>query len=148
MVDEKQRQILLKFAVAILSVMIIFVCYSYVLPRTEVEMDTVYHSSYSGLFVQSKISNTGTKEITNLKVKSSVWNETEMLVTETNYPGILESKQSVKIPFLVFNGPHADEYNLIIVLEFKDGEGKQKLIYSYKIADYGNLAWHEQYFNF
>ena len=148
MVDEKQRQILLKFAVAILSVMIIFVCYSYVLPRTEIEMDTVYHSSYSGLFVQSKISNTGTKEITNLKVKSSVWNETEMLVTETNYPGILESKQSVKIPFLVFNGPHADEYNLIIVLEFKDGEGKQKLIYSYKIADYGNLAWHEQYFNF
>ena len=148
MVDQKQRQILLKFAVAILSVMIIFVCYSYVLPRTEIEMDTVYHSSYSGLFVQSKISNTGTKEITNLKVKSSVWNETEMLVTETNYPGILESKQSVKIPFLVFNGPHADEYNLIIVLEFKDGEGKQKLIYSYKIADYGNLAWHEQYFNF
>ena len=148
MVDQKQRQIILKFAVAILSVMIIFVCYSYVLPRTEVEMDTVYHSSYSGLFVQSKISNTGTKEITNLKVKSSVWNETEMLVTETNYPGILESKQSVKIPFLVFNGPHADEYNLIIVLEFKDGEGKQKLIYSYKIADYGNLAWHEQYFNF
>ena len=148
MVDQKQRQIILKFAVAILSVMIIFVCYSYVLPRTEIEMDTVYHSSYSGLFVQSKISNTGTKEITNLKVKSSVWNETEMLVTETNYPGILESKQSVKIPFLVFNGPHADEYNLIIVLEFKDGEGKQKLIYSYKIADYGNLAWHEQYFNF
>ena len=148
MVDQKQRQIILKFAVAILSVMIIFVCYSYVLPRTEIEMDTVYHSSYSGLFVQSKISNTGTKEITDLKVKSSVWNETEMLVTETNYPGILESKQSVKIPFLVFNGPHADEYNLIIVLEFKDEEGKQKLIYSYKIADYGNLAWHEQYFNF
>ena len=41
-----------------------------------------------------------------------------MLVTETNYPGILEAKQSVKIPFLVFNGPHADEYDLIIVLEF------------------------------
>ena len=148
MVDDKQKQILLKFAVAILSVMIIFVCYSYALPRTEIEMDTVYHSSYSGLFVQSKISNTGTKEITDLKVKSSVWNETEMLVTETNYPGILEAKQSVKIPFLVFNGPHADEYNLIIVLEFKDEEGKQKLIYSYEIADYGNLAWHEQYFNF
>ena len=63
MVDEKQRLILLKFAVAILSVIVIFVCYSYALPRTEIEMDTVYHSSYSGLFVQSKISNTGTKAV-------------------------------------------------------------------------------------
>ena len=46
MVDDKQKQILLKFAVAILSVMVIFVCYSYALPRTEIEMDTVYHSSF------------------------------------------------------------------------------------------------------
>ena len=124
----QQRKIIAKFAVVIVSVLLILLCYSYFLPRTEVEIDTVYHSSYSGLFVQSKISNTGTKEITDLKVKSSVWNETEMLVTETNYPGILEAKQSVKIPFLVFNGPHADEYNLIIVLEFEDKEGKQKII--------------------
>ena len=29
-------------------------------------------SSYSGLFVQSKVSNTGTKEITDLKVKLAV----------------------------------------------------------------------------
>ena len=145
--SKEQKRVLVKTITILLALFLIFICYSYVIPRTEVEIDTVYHSSYSGLFVQSKISNTGTKEITDLKVKSSVWNETEMLVTETNYPGILEAKQSVKIPFLVFNGPHADEYNLIIILEFKDEEGKQKLIYSYEIADYGNLAWHEQYFN-
>ena len=148
MIKGEQREIIIKFAVAILSVMVIFVCYSYILPRTEIEMDTVYHSSYSGLFIQSKISNTGTKEITDLKVKSSIWNGTEMLETETHYPGILNAKQSVKIPYLVFDGPHADEYNLVIIVEFKEHEEKQTLIYSYKIADYGNLAWHEQYFNF
>jgi len=148
MIKGEQREIIIKFAAAILSVIIIFVCYSYILPRTEIEMDTVYHSSYSGLFIQSKISNTGTKEITDLKVKSSVWNGTEMLETETHYPGILNAKQSVKIPYLVFDGPHADEYNLVIIVEFKEHEEKQTLIYSYKIADYGNLAWHEQYFNF
>ena len=148
MIKGEQREIIIKFAVAILSVIVIFVCYSYILPRTEIEMDTVYHSSYSGLFIQSKISNTGTKEITDLKVKSSIWNGTEMLGTETHYPGILNTKQSVKIPYLVFDGPHADEYNLVIIVEFKEHEEKQTLIYSYKIADYGNLAWHERYFNF
>ena len=148
MIKGEQREIIVKFAVAIISVIIIFVCYSYILPRTEIEMDTVYHSSYSGLFIQSKISNTGTKEITDLKVKSSIWNGTEMLETETHYPGILNAKQSVKIPYLVFDGPHADEYNLVIIVEFKEDKEKQTLIYSYKIADYGNLAWHEQYFNF
>ena len=148
MVEEKQKEIIMKFAAAIISVIFIFICYSYVLPRTEIEMDTVYHSSYSGLFVQSKITNSGTKEITDLKIKSSIWNGTQMMKSETNYPGILKAKQSVKIPFLVFDGAHADEYDLIINLEFKEGNDKQKIIYSYKIADYGNLAWHEQYFSF
>ena len=67
------------------------------LPRTEIEIDTVFHSSYSGLFVQSRISNMGTEEITDLKVKISVWNGTEMLETDTHYPGILSAKQSVKL---------------------------------------------------
>ena len=147
MIKGEQREIVTKFAVAILSIIVIFVCYSYILPRTEIEMDTVYHSSYSGLFIQSKINNVGTKEITDLKVKNSIWNGTEMLETETHYPGILNAKQSVKIPYLIFDGPHADEYNLVIIIEFKEQEEKQTLIYNYKIADYGNLAWHEQYFN-
>ena len=98
----QQRKIIVKFGVGIMALLLVFVCYSYVIPRTEVEIDTVYHSSYSALFVQSKVSNTGTKQITNLKIKSSVWNGTEMLETDTHYPGILNAKQSVKLPPLIF----------------------------------------------
>ncbi len=144
----QQRKIIAKFAVVIVSVLLILLCYSYFLPRTEVEIDTVYHSSYSGLFVQSKISNTGTKEITNLKVKLTVWNSTDLLQSETHYPGALNAKQIVKLPVLIFDGPHADSYELIISMEFNSDEGKQVLNYNYKIADYGNLAWHDQYFSF
>ncbi|MBJ35161.1 MAG: hypothetical protein CMB62_00905 [Euryarchaeota archaeon] len=144
----EQRKIIAKFAVVIVSVLLILICYSYLLPRTEVEIDTVYHSSYSGLFVQSKVSNTGTKEITDLKVKLTVWNSTELLESETHYPGVLNAKQSVKLPVLIFDGPHADSYELIISMEFNSDEGKQVLNYNYKIADYGNLAWHDQYFSF
>ena len=144
----EQRKIIAKFAVVIVSVLLILICYSYLLPRTEVEIDTVYHSSYSGLFVQSKVSNTGTKEITDLKVKLAVWNSTELLESETHYPGVLNAKQSVKLPVLIFDGPHADSYELIISMEFNSDEGKQVLNYNYKIADYGNLAWHDQYFSF
>ena len=144
----EQRKIIAKFAVVIVSVLLILICYSYLLPRTEVEIDTVYHSSYSGLFVQSKISNTGTKEITDLKVKLAVWNSTDLLQSETHYPGVLNAKQSVKLPVLIFDGPHADSYELIISMEFNSDEGKQFLNYNYKIADYGNLAWHDQYFSF
>ena len=141
----QQRKIIVKFGVGIMALLLVFVCYSYVIPRTEVEIDTVYHSSYSALFVQSKVSNTGTKQITNLKIKSSVWNGTEMLETDTHYPGILNAKQSVKLPPLIFDGPHSDSYELLINLEFIiDGE-KQILAYNYEIADYGNLAWHDQY---
>ena len=104
----EQRKIIAKFAVVIVAVLLILLCYSYFLPRTEVEIDTVYHSSYSGLFVQSKISNTGTKEITDLKVKLAVWNSTDLLQSETHYPGVLNAKQSVKLPVLIFDGPHAD----------------------------------------
>ena len=144
----QQRKIIVKFGVGIMALLLIFVCYSYVIPRTEVEIDTVYHSSYSALFVQSKVSNTGTKQITNLKIKSSVWNGTEMLETDTHYPGILNAKQSVKLPPLIFDGPHSDSYELLINLEFIiDGE-KQILAYNYEIADYGNLAWHDQYMSF
>ena len=131
-----------------MALLLVFVCYSYVIPRTEVEIDTVYHSSYSALFVQSKISNTGTKQISNLKIKSSVWNGTEMLETDTHYPGVLNAKQSVKLQPLIFDGPHSDSYELLINLEFIiDGE-KQTLTYNYEIADYGNLAWHDQYMSF
>tara|TARA_B100000959_G_scaffold286295_1_gene364302 strand:+ start:671 stop:1117 length:447 start_codon:yes stop_codon:yes gene_type:complete len=144
----EQRKIVAKFAVVIVSIILVLLCYSYLLPRTEVEIDTVYHSSYSGLFVQSKVSNTGTKEITDLKVKLAVWNSTELLQTETHYPGVLNAKQSVKLPVLIFDGPHADSYELIISVEFNSEEGKQVLNYNYKIADYGNLAWHDQYFSF
>ena len=144
----QQRKIIVKFGVGIMALLLVFVCYSYVIPRTEVEIDTVYHSSYSALFVQSKISNTGTKQITNLKIKSSVWNGTEMLETDTHYPGVLNAKQSVKLPPLIFDGPHSDSYELLINLEFIiDGE-KQILDYNYEIADYGNLAWHDQYMSF
>ena len=145
---HQQRKIIVKFGVGIMDLILVFVCYSYVIPRTEVEIDTVYHSSYSALFVQSKVSNTGTKQITNLKIKSSVWNGTEMLETDTHYPGILNAKQSVKLPPLIFDGPHSDSYELLINLEFIiDGE-KQILAYNYEIADYGNLAWHDQYMSF
>jgi hypothetical protein len=144
----QQRKVIIKFGVGIMALLLVFVCYSYVIPRTEVEIDTVYHSSYSALFVQSKISNTGTKQISNLKIKSSVWNGTEMLETDTHYPGVLNAKQSVKLPPLIFDGPHSDSYELLINLEFIiDGE-KQTLAYNYEIADYGNLAWHDQYMSF
>jgi len=144
----EQRKIIAKFAVVIVAVLLVLLCYSYFLPRTEVEIDTVYHSSYSGLFVQSKVSNTGTKEIIDLKVKLAVWNSTELLQSETHYPGVLNAKQSVKLPVLIFDGPHADSYELIISMEFNSEEGKQILNYNYKIADYGNLAWHDQYLVF
>ena len=144
----QQRKVIIKFGVGIMALLLVFVCYSYVIPRTEVEIDTVYHSSYSALFVQSKVSNTGTKQISNLKIKSSVWNGTEMLETDTHYPGVLNAKQSVKLPPLIFDGPHSDSYELLINLEFIiDGE-KQTLAYNYEIADYGNLAWHDQYMSF
>jgi len=144
----QQQKVIIKFGVGIMALLLVFVCYSYVIPRTEVEIDTVYHSSYSALFVQSKISNTGTKQISNLKIKSSVWNGTEMLETDTHYPGVLNAKQSVKLPPLIFDGPHSDSYELLINLEFIiDGE-KQTLAYNYEIANYGNLAWHDQYMSF
>jgi len=144
----QQQKVIVKFGVGIMALLLIFVCYSYVIPRTEVEIDTVYHSSYSALFVQSKISNTGTKQISDFKVKLSVWNGTEMLESDSHYPGILNAKQSVKLPPLIFDGPHSDSYELLINVEFIiDGE-KQTLDYNYEIADYGNLAWHDQYVSF
>ena len=144
----QQRKVIIKFGVGIMALLLVFVCYSYIIPRTEVEIDTVYHSSYSALFVQSKISNTGTNQISNLKIKSSVWNGTEMLETDTHYPGVLNAKQSVKLPPLIFDGPHSDSYELLINLEFIIDGKKQTLAYNYEIADYGNLAWHDQYMSF
>ena len=144
----QQQKIIVKFGIGIIALLLIFVCYSYIIPRTEVEIDTVYHSSYSALFVQSKISNTGTEQISDLKVKSSVWNRTEMLESDAHYPGVLNAKQSVKLPPLIFDGPHSDSYELLINLEFIINGEKQTLTYNYKIADYGNLAWHDQYMSF
>ena len=53
--NQEQKKIIGKFFVSILALLLIIMCYSYAIPRTEVEIDTVYHSSYSALFVQSKM---------------------------------------------------------------------------------------------
>ena len=70
---KEQKRVLVKTGTIILALFLIFICYSYVIPRTEIEIDTVYHSSYSALFVQSKINNAGTQEITDLKIKGTIW---------------------------------------------------------------------------
>ena len=50
--SKEQKRVLVKTGTVVLALFLIFICYSYVIPRTEVEIDTVYHSSYSALFVQ------------------------------------------------------------------------------------------------
>ena len=147
MIDKQQQKIIGKFAIGIVALLVIFVSYNYIIPRTEVEIDTVYHSSYSSLFVQSKISNSGTKEVSDMEIKMSVWNKDELLKTETHYPGVLKSKQTAKLPALLFDGSHSEDYELIISMNFIVDDDKNSVTYYYKIADYGNLAWHDQYSN-
>ena len=62
--SRDQKRIIVKSGTIVLALFLIFICYSYIIPRTEIEIDTVYHSSYSALFVQSKINNAGTEDIT------------------------------------------------------------------------------------
>ena len=41
--SREQKRILVKSGTVVLALFLIFICYSYVIPRTEVEIDTVYH---------------------------------------------------------------------------------------------------------
>ncbi len=119
--------------------------WAYAIPRTELRVETVYHHSYSGNFIQCRVTNEGTLAFSGLEIELSVWNDTLLVEQQSWRPGALAAHQSVKLPSLVYHEPSAFDYQLLLTIRFSDENGPHELRWAYEIAEYGNLAWSETY---
>ena len=117
----------------------------WVVPRTAVDVEIAYHHSYSGNFIQCRVTNEGTTSFSGLELELSVWNDTLLIEQETWHPGTLAPHTSVKLPPLIYHEPAAYDYQLLVTLRFSDESGSHELHWSHTIAEYANLAWLDSY---
>ncbi len=143
---KKERGIIVG---TIFVVLLLVLSYTFILPRVQVNTTTVYHQSFSGTSVQSKVENTGTYEITGLRANLSVYDEDGKLVDYANETvSIFEPRNSFKLGF-TFTGPQIKSYTVNLTLEFESQgisyTGKDKVVFSYEIKDYMNNNWKEKF---
>ena len=143
--NREQRRLLLRGGAILAVLLLLWAGWVWVIPRTAVDVETVYHHSYSGNFIQCRITNEGTTSFSGLELELSVWNDTLLVEQETWRPGTLAPHTSIKLPPLIYHEPAAYDYQLLLTLRFSDERGSYELHWSHTIAEYANLEWLDSY---
>ena len=139
---KKQRGMII---LPLLVVGLLVGSYVFFIPRTQVNTATVYHQSFSGTSVQSKVENAGTKDIVNLRVNLSVIrNEDEVLVDwEEELVKLMEPRNNLKLGF-TFTGPQIKTYTIRLTLDFESEGLEYNESFEYQIEDYMNGNWEDK----
>ena len=141
--NKKQRGMVF---MSFFAIIIIVLSYTLILPRVQVESTTVYHMSFSGISVQTKVENKGTYDLADFKVNLSVVKEEngELMGYETVNVKLFEPRtEPLKLGF-TFEGPAMKLYIVTLALNFESEGLDYNESYEYEIKDYMNNAWDEK----
>lgn len=128
-------------AIGILTVVLIFLLYSMIIPRAELTVKTTVHYSFSGILINHHIENTGTLEMNDLVIN----------ITVTDQDGEIEYQEQIVLDTLDtgekldhtydFKAPQVDTYHLVMRLDFEcDGDAYNETI-EHEMKDYMNFVW-------
>ena len=119
--------------------------YLFIFPRTEVEVKTAYHQSFSGSYLQVRLTNAGTHDVSDVSLEITVWKDEELINSTIHEMDILKNRDSKKLPELMYYSEAQLMHTAIITLTFTVDGTVQRSVWSYTIEDYANLFWEDQY---
>ncbi len=142
---REQWRVLRMAGVGLLVLVLLWGSYAYIVPRTEMRIDTAYHYSYSGIFIQCRLTNGGTHDAGDVELHMAVWNGSELKGQRSYALGDLDAHDDEKLAPLRFYGEATDTYQLVLTLYFTaDGEDHE-LVWTHILTDYQNLIFHDRY---
>ncbi|HID71536.1 MAG TPA: hypothetical protein EYP29_02175 [Thermoplasmata archaeon] len=129
----------------LLVVLLLVMTYIFVIPRVELRVTTVYHQSFSGTSVQTKIENKGTYDIEYMKVNLTALRKEDgkVVASKLELVKLLEPKRAFKIGF-TFEGGQMKTYLLILEIDFESKGMDYNKSFEYEIKDYMNNNWEEK----
>jgi hypothetical protein len=129
--------------------------YSYVLPRVDVELVTVYHESTGGVAssgsinINTQIRNEGTKTIEDLNMSIIISDpDTGEIKQQLSDSFLKISRGDKEEPRMEFFGDHYEPYKITILVSFKSS-GKayiREFVYDIETDDAMNLIFEERIF--
>ena len=139
---KKQRGVIF---VSFLTILVVIMAYTFVVPRVQLNVTTVYHQSFSGTSIQTRLENKGTYDIADLRVNLSVVKKEtgELMDYENDTIKLLETRNSFKIGF-TFQGPQVETYIATLTLKFESEGLDYNESFEYEIKDYMNNNWDEK----
>jgi len=128
----------------VITICLIFIIYSFLIPRAELSVNTTVHYSFSGISIGVQVRNTGTLEITDLSMNITVTNEDgEKEYQEEFVIGVLGKRERVA-PSFNFKAPQIDPYTLTLRFDFScDGQEYNETI-QHEMKDYMNFIWKDR----
>ena len=139
---KKQRGIVF---FSVFSVLVVVMAYVFVVPRVQLNITTVYHQSFSGTSVQTKVENKGTYDVQNLEINLSVIKKEsgELVDYKNDTIELFEPRNSFKIGF-TFEGPQIKTYLIKLSLIFESEGLDYNESFEYEIKEYMNRNWEEK----
>jgi len=138
-----------KQQMAVLAVIMILIgalLYGYVIPRTALQVETLYHQSFSGNSIGVRLKNTGTRDVTNLSVDMEIFDEDGKSV---HHPAPLNgidipAHKSYKFS-TNFRGSQIEKYRIVMNFLFESG-GKDynETVRHTTDGEYMNENWKER----
>ena len=139
---KKQRGMLF---FSVFAVLVVVMAYVFVVPRVQLNITTVYHQSFSGTSVQTKVENKGTYDVQNLEINLSVIKKEsgELMEYKNDTIELFETRNSFKLGF-TFEGPAIKTYLIKLTLNFESEGVDYNESFEYEIKDYMNNNWEEK----
>jgi hypothetical protein len=144
MMDDNQndRRWMWALPFTILAVILLsFATYQWIIPRTNLEIRTVYHEAPGGggtggtIHVNVLFTNAGNREISDLESIITVSNaEGGVLARHTLVPTKLEIRKNVEVK-LILLGSHYEEYRISISLDFVSSGDSNSNSLTYNTAE-------------
>ncbi len=111
---REQWRVLRMAGVGLLVLALLWGSYAYIVPRTAMRIDTVYHYSYSGIFVQCRLANEGTHDASEVELHIAVWNGSELKGQRSYLLGDLDAHDDEKLVPLRFYGEAGDTSRVVL----------------------------------
>lgn len=138
------RQKKLAVFLVLLTVGITYILYAVALPRTELQTTTIFHESFSGISIGIRVKNTGTLEVSDLKINATVTDSVDKVrhSQEIGF-GSMEPGAQADHSF-TFSGPAAEPYNITLILTFSSQGKDYNETLRYHAEDYMNFIWKDR----
>ena len=134
---------------AILAVIVLLtgaLLYAYVVPRTTMQVETLFHQSFSGNSIGVRMKNTGTLDISNISVDVEVFDmDGESIHHPDPIRGIdIDAHESYEFS-TSFRGSQIVKYKIVINLTFEsDGEEYDETIRHTTSGEFMNENWKDR----